>query len=407
MPARVLLAAALACAPAFAQTKKKPAAAQPSTAPPQPQDEEYTRLIKEYLQDPRITTELVDHMPASDTVPSPLKFFGRIPGTPGELTYAKDIDRYYEALAKASPRAKFWKIGQTEEGRDQVILAIADEATIKRPRQVQGHARPARRSAQNHRGRRPSELIHTAKPIYWATSGIHSPETGGPEMLIELAYRLIVEETPFIQHDPQQRHHVHHAGDRSGRPRAHGRHLLLQQEDAGKAPAPAADVLGQVRAARQQSRRHGPVSQAARRTSPRPCSSGTPPSCTTCTKRSPISTSPPAPARTTSRSTPSPIDEWWLLGETEIMEMAKRGVPGVWTYGYLRRLGAQLSFLDRPHAQFLRPLLRSAELRSRPAAQSAACAPPPPAANGSAPIRRCPPSSGARATTPTSRNPRC
>src|ERR1700728_5080710 len=42
-------------------------------------------------------------------------------------------------------------------------------------------------------------LIHTAKPIYWITSGIHSPETGGPEMLIELAYRLIVEETPFIQ----------------------------------------------------------------------------------------------------------------------------------------------------------------------------------------------------------------
>src|SRR5262245_65085703 len=68
-------------------------------------DEEYTRLIKQHLMDARITTELVDHMPASDTVPSPLKFFGRIPGTPGELTYAKDIHRYYEALAAASPRA--------------------------------------------------------------------------------------------------------------------------------------------------------------------------------------------------------------------------------------------------------------------------------------------------------------
>src|SRR5579885_356206 len=94
-------------------------------------NEEYTKVIKQYLQDSRITTELVDHMPASDTVPSPLKFFGRIPGTPGELTYSEDIYRYYEALAKASPRAKFWRIGQTEEGRDQVILAIADEQTIK------------------------------------------------------------------------------------------------------------------------------------------------------------------------------------------------------------------------------------------------------------------------------------
>src|SRR5690348_15652939 len=97
----------------------------------QKQDEEYTKLIQQYLQDPRISTELVDHMPASETVPSPLKFLHRIPGTPGELTYAKDIELYYEALAKASPRARFWKIGQTEEGRDIVILAISDEQTIR------------------------------------------------------------------------------------------------------------------------------------------------------------------------------------------------------------------------------------------------------------------------------------
>src|ERR1700704_2502910 len=109
-----------AAAPVIAQNKKTHGV-----------DEEYTKLIKQYLQDSRITTELVDHMPASATVPSPLKFLGRIPGTPGELTYAKDIERYYEALAKASPRAKEWVIGKTEEGRDQVVIVIADEATIK------------------------------------------------------------------------------------------------------------------------------------------------------------------------------------------------------------------------------------------------------------------------------------
>ena len=54
-----------------------PVSAQSRKAVPQKNDEEYTRLIKEYLQDPRITTELVDHLPASDTVPSPLKFLGR------------------------------------------------------------------------------------------------------------------------------------------------------------------------------------------------------------------------------------------------------------------------------------------------------------------------------------------
>ena len=28
---------------------------------------------------------------------------------------------------------------------------------------------------------------------------MHSPESGGPEMLMELGYRLVVEETPLIQ----------------------------------------------------------------------------------------------------------------------------------------------------------------------------------------------------------------
>ena len=31
---------------------------------------------------------------------------------------------------------------------------------------------------------------------------------------------------------------------------------------------------------------------------------------------------------------PIAVKEWWLLAETEMMEMAKRDVPGVFTYGY-------------------------------------------------------------------------
>ncbi|HTL04764.1 MAG TPA: M14 family zinc carboxypeptidase, partial [Gemmatimonadales bacterium] len=164
----------------------------------QKNDEEYGKKIKEYLQDPRITTELVDHLPASSTVPTPLKFLGRIVGTPGELTYAKDIARYFEALDKASPRVTMWKIGKTEEGRDIVLLAVADEATIRQLDKYKGMLAsltdPRKTTEAQAR-----QLIQTAKPIYYAVSGMHSPETGGPEMLMELAYRLAVEETPFIQ----------------------------------------------------------------------------------------------------------------------------------------------------------------------------------------------------------------
>ena len=43
------------------------------------------------------------------------------------------------------------------------------------------------------------QLIAQGKPMYYATGAMHSPETGSPEMLMELAYRLAVEDTPFIR----------------------------------------------------------------------------------------------------------------------------------------------------------------------------------------------------------------
>ena len=122
--AALTLAVLVSLAPgARAQTK--------APARPQKIDEAYTAKIKEYTQDPRVITELVDHVPASDTVPSPLKFNGRIPGTPDELTYSKDIYRYFDELDRTSDRVKVFRIGKTEEGRDMITVVIADEATIK------------------------------------------------------------------------------------------------------------------------------------------------------------------------------------------------------------------------------------------------------------------------------------
>ena len=78
-------------------------------------DEEYTKLIKQYLRDPRITTELVDHLPASSTVPTPLKHFGHIMGTWGVIDKAEDMHKYLAAIAR--PRAdEVHDDRQVEEG---------------------------------------------------------------------------------------------------------------------------------------------------------------------------------------------------------------------------------------------------------------------------------------------------
>jgi len=174
----------------LAQSKAQP--------PAQKLDAEYTEKIKKATPDPRILTELVDHMPASDKVPSPLKVLGYIPGEPNQMTYYKDIVRYLTALDKASDRVTMFKIGVSDEGRDMFAIAVADEATIKqidKYRQITAQLTDPRKLTDA----QAKQLIATGKPIYFATGAIHSPEVGSPEMLMELAFRLAVEETPFIQ----------------------------------------------------------------------------------------------------------------------------------------------------------------------------------------------------------------
>ena len=106
-------------------------------------DEEYTRQIKQFLRDPRITTELVDHLPASATVPTPLKHFGHIMGAWGILDKAESMHAYYAALAKAATRrTKLFNLGKTEEGRDMIALAIASRTRPSDPYRRHSRAGP-------------------------------------------------------------------------------------------------------------------------------------------------------------------------------------------------------------------------------------------------------------------------
>ena len=67
---------------------------------------EYGAKVKANTTEPYFMTELVDHLPASDKIPSPDKILGYTVGEPGHLTYSKDLYRYYNELAKASPRVR-------------------------------------------------------------------------------------------------------------------------------------------------------------------------------------------------------------------------------------------------------------------------------------------------------------
>src|SRR5262245_26740709 len=96
----------------------------------QQNDAEYTRQIRQFTTGPQFTTEMVDHLPASSKVPTPLKVLGYIAGAENHLTYAEDVYRYMRALEAASPRVKVFSIGKTEEGREMILVAVSSDQNI-------------------------------------------------------------------------------------------------------------------------------------------------------------------------------------------------------------------------------------------------------------------------------------
>src|SRR5215813_2252299 len=189
---------ALCANPALAQGLKKTAPAS-SQAQSQPVDKEYTESIIKNTTEKMFLTEFVDHLPASDGVPTPAKVLGYPVGTPNKLTYTKDQYRYYRELEKATPRVKVFTAPEKSElGREQLLVVVGDEsnvANLAKYKEIAARLADPRRINDEEAKR----LIGEGKAIYWASGSIHSPETGSPEMLMELAYRLAVEETPFIQ----------------------------------------------------------------------------------------------------------------------------------------------------------------------------------------------------------------
>ena len=173
---------------------------EPGRDPSLPVDQEYGAKIREYTTEPFFLSPLVDYLPASRTVPTPKAVLGDVAGAPGKLPYAADVYRYMRMLAAASPRVKVYSIGTTEEGREMIAVAVASETLLAKLEE--NRSRLARLADPRLIGMDDAEaerLVAAAYPIYYVTGTIHSPETGAPTALMELAYRLAVDESPYVR----------------------------------------------------------------------------------------------------------------------------------------------------------------------------------------------------------------
>jgi hypothetical protein len=199
--ALLLVLGLLSFAPAaHAQAPQDPGAVRAGRDPSQPIDEEYTRKIHEYTTEKFFLSPLVDYLPASTTVPTPKAVLGDVAGARNNLPYSREIYAYMRLLEKSSPRVKVISIGTTEEGREMIAVAVASErliagmeanraklARLADPRSIQMDDAEAARLAAD------------AAPVYYITGTIHSTEAGAPTALMELAYRLAVDESPYVK----------------------------------------------------------------------------------------------------------------------------------------------------------------------------------------------------------------
>ena len=173
---------------------------QPRRDPKQPVDEAYTAKIRKYTTQPYFLSPLVDYLPASTTVPTPEVVLGDVAGAPGILPYAEDVYKYMRLLEKATPRVKVYSIGTTEEGREMIAVAVSSEENLKNlepNRERLGKLADPRSIHLD--DTEADKLVTQAVPVYYITGTIHSPETGAPTALMEPAYRLAVDESPYIR----------------------------------------------------------------------------------------------------------------------------------------------------------------------------------------------------------------
>ncbi|HKO34849.1 MAG TPA: M14 family zinc carboxypeptidase [Pyrinomonadaceae bacterium] len=168
--------------------------------PNQPKDEEYTRKIAEYTTEKFFNSPLTDYLPASPNVPTPKAVLGDVAGAPGKLPYSEEVYRYMRMLEKASPRVKVYSIGTTEEGREMIAVAIASESLLARLDENRARLNKlADPRTINLNDAEADRLVADTFPIYYITGALHSTETGSPTALMELAYRLAVDESPYIK----------------------------------------------------------------------------------------------------------------------------------------------------------------------------------------------------------------
>ena len=134
----------------------------------------------------------------SQNIPVPASVLGFEPCDDYKLGSYEQISQYLKVLDQASERIQLVNIGQTTEGRTQLMAVISSVANMRRL----PHFKSASRRLALASDLTPSEaqeLATDAKSVVWIDFGLHSTEVAHAQVAPQLAYYAVTDESPEMQ----------------------------------------------------------------------------------------------------------------------------------------------------------------------------------------------------------------
>ncbi|MGA7616873.1 MAG: M14 metallopeptidase family protein, partial [Thermoanaerobaculia bacterium] len=122
-------------------------------------------------------------------IPSPSQFLGFEVGADRTLADYHQIDAYFHALEKASPRVAVESLGKSTLGNDMLMVVVSSEANMKNLSRI----KEISRRLADPRGLSAGELdslVKEGKAVVLVTCNIHSTEIASSQMAMEWAWSL-------------------------------------------------------------------------------------------------------------------------------------------------------------------------------------------------------------------------
>ena len=131
-------------------------------------------------------------------IPAPASVLGFEPCADYRLGSYEQISQYLRVLDEASERIQLVNIGQTTEGRTQLMAVISSAANMHRlPYFKSASQRLA--LASNLTPSEAHELASEARSVVWIDFGLHSTEVAHAQVAPQLAFYAVTDESPEMQ----------------------------------------------------------------------------------------------------------------------------------------------------------------------------------------------------------------